>query len=131
MTDYQTKQRQALLEYLSQHADETVSAKQIAAALDDSRISISAVYRNLAALENAGKVRRITRQGSREVFYRYINTEHCVDRIHLSCRKCGRMYHMGPEATDQLVAGIARMNRFVVEKDETVLVGICAACQNT
>lgn len=118
-----------LLEYLSQHADETVSAKQIAAAIEDSAISISAVYRNLAALEKMGKIRRITKQGSRKVFYSFLGGEHCVDRIHLSCKKCGKMVHMDLEATDQLIAGIAKKSRFAVDKANTVLVGTCADCQ--
>lgn len=129
MADYQTKQREALLEYLSRHADEIVSAKQIAAAIDSSAISISAVYRNLAALEKIGKIQRITKPGSRKAFYRFIGGEHCVDRIHLSCKKCGKMYHMDLEATDQLLAGVARKNRFAVDRAETVLVGTCADCQ--
>ena len=118
-----------LLEYLSQHADETVSAKQIAAAIGDSAISISAVYRNLAALEKIGKIRRITKQGNRKVFYRFIGGEHCVDRIHLSCKKCGKMYYMDLETTNQLISGIARKSRFAVDKADTVLVGTCANCQ--
>lgn len=120
-----------LLEYLSRHADEPVSAEQIAAAIDDSAISISAVYRNLAALEKTDKIQRITKQGSRKVFYRYMGAEHCADRIHLSCKKCGKMYHMDMEATDQLISGVAEKNRFAIDKADTVLVGICADCQGS
>ena len=54
---YMTKQRKALLRYLSQHADETLSAKQIEAALSGEGISISAVYRNLAASTKAAAAR--------------------------------------------------------------------------
>lgn len=130
MAEYQTKQRQKLLEYLAQHADETVSAEQIASSLDDSAISISAVYRNLAALEKAGKVRRITKSGSRKLFYRYTADRHCEEHIHLSCKKCGKMYHMDLETTDQLIAGIALKARFSIDRRDTVLIGVCDACQD-
>ena len=51
MPSYSTRQRKVLLAYLSQHPDELLSARQIADALADEKISLSAVYRNLAQLE--------------------------------------------------------------------------------
>ena len=48
MSSYSTRQREALLAYLSRHPDELLSARQIADALADEKISLSAVYRNLA-----------------------------------------------------------------------------------
>ena len=58
MSSYSTQQRKALLAYLSRHPDELLSARQIADALADEKISLSAVYRNLAQLETEEKVRR-------------------------------------------------------------------------
>ena len=51
MAKYLTRQRKRLLEYLSEHTDEQMTARQIADALTADNISISAVYRNLSALE--------------------------------------------------------------------------------
>ena len=48
MHSYSTRQRKVLLSYLSQHPDELLSARQIEDALADKKISLSAVYRNLA-----------------------------------------------------------------------------------
>ena len=59
MPKYMTKQRKALLSFLSAHADEKLSARQIAQTLSGEGISISAVYRNLSALEQEGKIRRV------------------------------------------------------------------------
>ena len=58
MPDYKTQQRKVFLAYLSQHTDELLSARQIADALANEKISLSAVYRNLAQLEAEEKVRR-------------------------------------------------------------------------
>ena len=55
MQSYSTRQRKVLLAYLSQHPDELLSARQIADALADKKISLSAVYRNLAQLETEEK----------------------------------------------------------------------------
>lgn len=63
MPKYMTKQRKALLSFLSAHADEELSARQIAQTLSGEGISISAVYRNLSALEQEGKIRRVSKNG--------------------------------------------------------------------
>ena len=66
MSSYSTQQRKALLAYLSRHPDELLSARQIADALADEKISLSAVYRNLAQLETEERVRRSSKSGTRE-----------------------------------------------------------------
>ena len=60
---YMTKQRKALLAFLSEHADEELTAKQLETALSGEGISISAVYRNLSDLEKEGKIRRVSKSG--------------------------------------------------------------------
>ena len=86
MAKYLTRQRKRLLEYLSEHTDEQISARQIAEDLAADQISISAVYRNISALEEEGLLKRSVREGTREVFYQYIASEECKDSLHLACR---------------------------------------------
>ena len=45
MPKYQTKQRTLLLDFLNQHPDELLSAKEIAENLKADNISVSSVYR--------------------------------------------------------------------------------------
>lgn len=125
-----TKQRKALLNYLSQHADERLSAKQLEDALSCEGISISAVYRNISELEREGKVRRVNNSGSREVFYQYTDGEHCKDCLHLSCEKCGKTYHMNMQGAQMLVQNLAQSDEFTIDKANTVLYGVCKECRN-
>ena len=81
MAKYLTRQRKRLLEYLSAHTDEQISARQIAEDLAADQISISAVYRNISALEEEGLLKRSVREGTREVFYQYIASEECKDSL--------------------------------------------------
>ena len=124
-----TKQRKTLISYLSAHADEKLSAKQIEADLSGEGISISAVYRNLSDLEKEGKVRRVNQSGSREVFYQYTDGAHCRESLHLSCQKCGRTYHMNTLGADMLVKNLAQSDEFTIDKANTVLYGVCKDCQ--
>lgn len=130
MPKYMTKQRKALLDYLSRHADEKLSAKQMVAALNSVGVSSSAVYRNLSDLEKEGKIRRVNQSGSREVFYQYTDGEHCKECLHLSCEKCGKTYHMNMQGAQMLVQNLAQSDDFTIDKANTVLYGVCKDCRN-
>lgn len=129
MPKYMTKQRKTLLDFLERHADEELSAKKIEAELADSGVSISAVYRNLSELEKEGKVRRISKSGSREVFYLYTDAHACRESLHLSCKKCGKTYHMNSQCADMLINNLAQNDEFTIDKSDTVLYGVCKACK--
>ena len=68
MSGYNTKQRRALLAFLEEHPDELLTARQMADALAEKQISLSAVYRNLAQLEAEEKVRRSAKAGRTKRF---------------------------------------------------------------
>ena len=131
MTKYATKQRKTLLDYLHRHADEQLTVRQISDALSESEISVSAVYRNLSALEDAGQVRRLSKSGAREVFYQYAGAAHCRDCLHLSCKKCGKTIHMDAVEADSLIRSGAATDGFAIDRTDTVLYGVCGDCQQT
>ncbi len=118
MNAYRTQPRKRLLEFLSAHADESLSAGQIASALPE--ISVSAVYRNLAALEQDGSVRQVTRTDSRERLYQFAAAGQCRRHLHLSCKRCGKTFHMNEAETEELVRSIAALDRFAVDRSEPV-----------
>lgn len=126
MQAYMTQPRKRLISYLHKHADETLTAGQISQELPE--ISVSAVYRNLNALEQDGTVRKVAKTGSREVFYQYIQAEECRDHLHLSCKHCGKTFHMDEAETKVLLESIAKVDGFTVDRSDTVLYGICEAC---
>ena len=129
MAKYVTKQRRQLLDYLSRHTDEQMTARQIADALTQESISLSAVYRNLSDLEADGLLKRSVREGTRDVFYQYIAAEECKDSLHLSCRVCGKSIHLGEKEAEQLLHSTLESTGFQIDKTETILYGICADCR--
>lgn len=128
MPKYMTKQRKALIEYLSNHTDEQLSARQIASDLADQGISLSAVYRNLSKMKDEGLLKICPKSGSREAFYQYIASDECSDRLHLSCKICGKTFHMKKADAERLIDQIAKNENFKLDKKETVLCGICENC---
>ncbi|MBO4407009.1 MAG: transcriptional repressor [Clostridia bacterium] len=129
MQTYATKQRKRLLAFLEEHPDELFSVKEIAAALAPEGVSLSAVYRNVADMEEEGKLTRITRDGARTVLYRYADDEECKKHLHLSCFRCGKTYHMEEPVTDELIRAVAKSSDFDVDSQSTVLYGICRDCK--
>ena len=129
MAKYLTQQRRRLLTYLSEHTDEQMTARQIADALAADNISISAIYRNLSALEEEGILKRNIRENTREVCYQYIAAKECKDCLHLSCRICGKSIHLDETDTTQLIQNALRNTGFQIEKSRTILYGICGDCR--
>lgn len=127
MAKYLTKQRRQLSSYLEQHTDELLTVQDISQALDG--ISVSAVYRNLSAMEEDGLLKRTIRENTREAFYQYIATPACRDSLHLSCRLCGKSIHLGDQETRQLLDSTLQTTGFQIDKSETILYGICADCR--
>ena len=129
MAAYHTKQRKNLMRFLEAHPDESLSAADIARGLADESVSMSAVYRNLQALEEEGKIRRVSKPGSREMLYQFTDRDECRSQLHLLCKSCGITYHMDREAADYLIRLLARKEQFAIDTVETVLYGTCEACQ--
>lgn len=129
MPVYSTKQRKVLLDFLQSHADELFSADRIADELKSENISLSAIYRNLSALESEDKVQRVSKCGSRKVFYRFKAADECREHIHLSCSKCGKTYHMPLPATNTLIDDVKKNSDFEIDRTETVLYGVCGECK--
>ena len=129
MAKYMTKQRKILLAFLQAHADESISASQIVEALASENISLSAIYRNLAGLEQEGKLKRSTKFGSQEVYYRFTDAEKCRGHLHLSCIQCGKTVHMEQKDADALADNLARTEGFALNRSDTVLYGLCSECQ--
>ena len=124
---YSTHQRQQLLAFLREHRDETFSAAQIAAYMEG--VSRSAIYRNLAALEAEGQIKRVVKSGSKQSFYRYLGAGECREHLHLSCSRCGAVLHMDHPATDTLIDSVMRDSGFAVDSAATVLYGVCGRCR--
>lgn len=114
---------------MSRHPDELLSARQIADALADEKISLSAVYRNLAQLETEEKVRRSSKSGTREVYFQYLDAESCKGALHMSCVKCGRAFHMASGNAALFAKHLAQSEQFTLDAADTVLYGTCADCR--
>ena len=128
MSKYTTKQREVLFALLHDNADKPLSVSDMALLLQDEGISLSAIYRNLAELEKDGQVQRLTVGGENKVYYRYTGAKECEKHLHLSCRKCGKTFHMDIPATNALIGEVLNKSNFQIDSANTVIYGICEKC---
>ena len=127
MKEYQTQQRRRLLDFFADHSDQQFSVEDIAQSLEG--ISMSAIYRNIHWLTEAGAVKRFQRDGSRCFLYQYFG-EDCTKHLHLKCDKCGHILHMDSSISESLEKMLAESSHFNLDKCKTVLLGSCASCQS-
>lgn len=128
---YSTEQRNILLSFLSENPDKMFSAKQIESGLAGKGISKSAIYRNLAELEAEEKIRRCSKPGSREMFYQFYDCQACRSHIHLSCSKCGKIFHMEDSQAQRLISALEQAEGFEINKGESTLIGVCRECASS
>lgn len=128
MAEYMTDQRRRLLDFLRSNPDKLFSAKEIAGALAESDISVSAVYRNLIWLEKAGVISRTAKEGRREIYYSCVDSDECREKIHLTCMKCGDTFHMDQGISERILKAVSKSDGFRIDKSKTVLYGVCKNC---
>jgi len=124
-----TPARRALVEAL-QAAGGPLSIPEILQVVTE--IPQSSVYRNLAILESAGVVTRIT---SNDEFGRFELAEDLIGHHHhLICQLCGAMSdvtiaHDIETQLDATLSTLAKANGFTLDHHRLDLVGRCSKCQ--
>ena len=126
---YQTEQRKILLDFFNKNKDKIFSAEEISNKLKNENISVSAVYRNLSDLEKSGKVRKTAKNGDRKSYYQFVDCDSCKGHLHMSCKKCGQTLHLGEEETNLIMNNLMKNAKFCIDKDSTVLYGLCEKCE--
>ncbi|MBP1588898.1 MAG: transcriptional repressor [Kiritimatiellae bacterium] len=129
MRTYRTRQRQALAEWLEGRVDRAFSAREAAEALAGAGVSLSAVYRNLAAMEKEGQLRRVGAGEGGEARYEFSDRERCGTHLHLSCGRCGRTFHVDERTSGAVCRAVAAAAGFEVDELGTSIQGICADCR--
>ncbi|MCL2045980.1 MAG: transcriptional repressor [Oscillospiraceae bacterium] len=129
--NYNTKQREAILDYIISLDGAHVTAGQIVKHFSNMPIPIgrTTIYRHLDKLMETGKLRRYTTDGVSGVCYQYIGDEvGCYTHFHLKCEDCGELIHMECNMLGRLEGHILKEHSFQINALKTVLYGQCSAC---
>jgi len=130
--EYRTKARNAIIEYLKEHADRRIAARDIVEALarQSEPVDRSTVYRNLERLCREGKLVRYRDAEMDVTCYRYSEgQEACHAHIHAQCENCGKIFHLDNAL---FAAAEKRMHDeygIGIDYGKTVITGICDQCK--
>lgn len=124
--EYKTQTRQMIMDLIAKNPDRIFKASDVARKLPN--ISLSTIYRNLSRLEKSSIVQIVGAEENNELQYRYTGPGRCESKMHLVCKDCGKFFHLEGPALRLLQHSIARLNGFVLDQQQSVLLGHCAAC---
>ena len=130
-TNYKTKQREAILDYIASLNGTHATAAQIVEHFtnEDAPIGRTTVYRYLDKLTEIGKVRRYITDGISGACYQHIdNSNKCHSHLHLKCEECGELLHLECDILNELQLYIFDKHTFEVNALKTVLYGKCGNC---
>ena len=112
MSSYHTEQKKLLIKYLSEHKDNSQTIDEITEGIamsEGGKGSVpgkSTVYRLINKLLEDGKVRKFSKEGTRQAAYQLVEGAHCSSHLHLKCTECGKLFHMKEGLSDELVSKI-------------------------
>ena len=133
-SNYRTKQREAIYEYIVSLGNTHVSAVQIVSHFENETISVgrTTIYRHLDKLTQDGKLRRYSVDGISGYCYQYIDDmEEQQDHLLLKCEACGKLFHIDCMELNEIHRHIHQEHAFKVNTLKTVFYGKCASCADS
>ena len=131
-SNYKTKPRNIIIEYLKKNADTRFTAKDIVSELNkgSERVDRSTIYRNLERLCIEGTIVKYKESGVNATCYQY-SEEHgaCHSHIHAECEKCGKIFHLDNSIFDDAEKRMKSEYGIDIDYGKTVIIGLCENCR--
>lgn len=124
--NYNTKQRDEIVEFFSKHRGKCFSAKEIIRS-GEIKSGEATVYRTLSKLADNGVLKRFT-DGASGACYQLADSEDCDKHFHLKCEKCGKLIHVDCGFMTEIKNHIEFDHDFFVDLGKTVFYGLCGDC---
>lgn len=128
---YTTKQRDAIVSYLSSLGAAHVTAGRIAEHFKEQEICVglTTIYRQLDKLVQQGVVKKYTVDGINGACYQYISEDSDMnDHYHLKCEMCGELIYLQCDYIDALSRHFLENHLFALEPQKTLFYGRCNNC---
>lgn len=132
-SEYKTKPRNLIIEYLKDNADTRFTARDILNAVKGKGDGLdrSTVYRNLERLSKEGKLVKYKEADVNATCYQYSEEhESCCEHMHAQCSVCGKIFHLDNKIFKS--AAKKMMDEYGIEIDygKSVIMCICDECRN-
>lgn len=128
--NYQTKQKQVILDLLQKNHNLHMTAEQILTALKNEQTPVgkATLYRYLDTLIEQGEVKKYILDNMHSC-YQYIGNESTSHQVyHLMCNLCGKVIHVDDLNLVGLNNKIKKTCDFEIDPSKVVFYGICKEC---
>lgn len=130
--EYQTRQRQAIVEYLDSHRGDYVTVSDLANFFQASgeHVSVTTIYRHLEKLTTERRVEKYHIDGMKSACFCAAKTltGADTDNLTMKCQSCGEMVHFSCPDLSHLYAHFAEEHRISIDPRRTVFYGKCDKC---
>lgn len=127
--EYNTKQKQILINYLKDHPNNFYSAEELFVELFklDQKISRATIYRALEHFTTLGLITKYDSSAIESAHYQYKDDD-CKEHIHLKCVECGKLVHAELDEINNLDNEANTKYGFYVQPEKLVIYGVCEDC---
>ena len=129
---YRSKNREALIAYLSTREGEHVTVSDIHDHFRQtgSSMGVATIYRQLEQLVSEGQMRKYVVESSSAACFEYIGARQgCARFIHCKCGKCGKILHIDQSEIQEMTRLLEERSGFRMDSAQTVLYGVCGDCR--
>lgn len=133
MTQYNTSQKQLLIEFMSKHSDKSLSIDEwisfMNTDIENQKIPVrSTIYRLMQKLVNDKIVIR-AHTSPKDVKYCIANCCGSHEHLHLKCVSCGSISHIDSDISCKFLNKISKKYNFKVNLVDTIMYGKCNNCK--
>lgn len=134
-SQYNTKHRQEILDYLRSMSGQHVTAASISAHFKSlgSPIGTATIYRHLERLVAQGCVNKYILDNTSPACFEYITPNQNVSPnpcVHLKCERCEQLIHLNCHELQHLQSHLLQHHNFSLNPLRTVLYGLCDQCRS-
>ncbi len=130
-TNYQTRAREELLDYLKSAPGKHHTAAEIRdhfTALGQP-IGTATIYRRLESFVGEGLVRKYILGPGESACYAYAGDPQCASHFHCKCETCGVLIHLDCDELREIRTHLLEHHGFSWDAGKTVFYGICGKCR--
>ena len=129
--NYNTKQREIILNYLIDNKNQTITAEDIInySTKIGEKIGKATVYRYLNNLVENNIIKKFILEDNKGSCYQYIDGKKCEDHYHLKCKNCNKIIHLDCDEFKNIQNHISKEHDFEIDSIKTVFYGLCKNCK--
>lgn len=130
---YKTKKKDLLLDILRKNTNESaITITEFLRLIEEDGINISraTIYRQFKLLEEDESV-RVFFGNDGEKRYEYVEKDACKTHLHMVCRSCNKVFHIKSIVSQHFISQIEDEDDFMVDRNLSVIYGLCRYCRNS